>query len=141
MNDEIMRETAKSCKDCLGWLPICQAICCRGFILTKKGGWKVKKGDIVRVGGTKPNMKRYYELHGARVDRGILSVKLNDFEVNGELLDVLNKCSLLGDNLKCKGHPDDYPQICKDYTEEKYGSKGYFNFPVCLYRFKKEAKQ
>lgn len=141
--EKAYREAAKSCKDCLGWHAICGAICCKMFVVNRPEGWKgIKKGDIINQ-PTKvpPSMKWYYKLHGARLEHGTLRFKLDDFSVVGASLFVLNKCELLGDDLRCTGHPDKYPSICKEFTEETYGSKKFNNFPECLYRFKKELAE
>jgi hypothetical protein len=110
------------------------------FVLHNKNGWgDLKKGDLIRHRlHEPPSMREYFRLHDAKLEREVLKFVLNEFQVVGKTLYVLNQCSKFTEDLRCSGYPDNRPRVCKEYDVQTYGTGRFYDPPNCLFRFKQE---
>jgi len=145
MDEKELMEKAKWCDDCIGWLDVCGAMCCKQFVIINPNGWDiikdVKEGKTLRLRSPlfKPEMKKYYQLHDATMEGDILTVKLNSFFIDGTKLHIYNKCKALTEDLKCSIH-DVKPDVCIKFNRTTANSDDFFTPPKCLYRFKEDEK-
>lgn len=140
--EESLVEEAKTAESCKDWWQHCKANCCRYFILNRNEGWgELKKGQIIkyRVGpeNNNPGMRWYFQLHNCKLDRGILTITLEDFKIEGNKLTIYKRCVKLQDSGRCGGWPDQRPSICHAYDQKTACTGQYSDPPKCLYKIKK----
>lgn len=128
---------AKNCHSCLEWHKHCNAECCRMFSLSAPQKWEdLKEGDTVHIRCfDPPSMKWYYALHGARYERGIITVKLGKFHVNNGMLHIMRTCDYLTEENKCKGHPDSKPKTCRELNLSTCKEKRFVLTPNCMFKY------
>jgi hypothetical protein len=70
VSDEALIASARECNDCVCWLDNCEAECCRvfTFYLTLRSDVSFGRDEVRLHTVMTPDMKRYYELHGAKVE-------------------------------------------------------------------------
>ena len=124
--------------ECADNLHICKAECCKEFSIVVKNNFAVpKQGDTITFKRIcTRDLAFYYHLHGAVYKHGLISVTLNDFRVEGNIIFVLNRCEALTDDLKCKYHGTDrQPKIChRPNFNERGDCNGLHVTPNCLYK-------
>lgn len=112
----------------------CKARCCTtiAFYGLKK---RWRRGETVRlsVENITPDMEWYYKLHRVHYHNGVLSFILLDHEWDNKILLVNKKCDYLQDDLTCKGHPDDKPNVCKELNETTAQEKRMYITKGCMY--------
>ncbi len=130
---------ARSCNSCLDWHHHCNAECCRIIFLNidpKRVDGPGKYLDL-RVGQLGLNEQYYYRLRDVSYVRGLLRFQRNRLLVAGQKVMYIYDCALL-DGCKCKGHPDDKPELCKRLTVETalYPDFGFGLTDNCLFKYK-----
>lgn len=135
-------EQSKNHNNCLTWLHICQAECCKQYILTLPpnfSGKKLFRGAFLQFKVILTDDKRrYYKLHSVICGRESIKFTLNEFKVEGNTLTVYTRCKGLTEDLKCKFHGTDrQPKICHTPSlEVNKNLKGAIVTENCLYRWK-----
>lgn len=136
----MIEEEAKNCKSCLDWHKHCKAECCKSISFTYRGSGKnIKRGMFFVTkleGEMTEDLKKYYNLHDVRVKNNRVMVRIKDFEIRDGLLIVYKRCKLLNDDLTCKGHPDDKPDVCKELDETTVNDKRFLVTSNCMFRYK-----
>ena len=139
-DEELLVEAAKRCDDCLCWLEHCEAECCHlfHFHLTPSSD-VVYLEDVVRIHTPlDSDSARYYELHGATVEREgeIVVVPRASCEISSDRLLVTMRCSALQDDFLCALHHGGKPQCCEEFTWEA-ALRGHSGVtPSCLFAYK-----
>lgn len=140
--DQVLRLKARSCKDCLGWLDECKAECC-SIVQFKMlpAGFEKSKDTIAFKKICTPDMVWYYKLRGVKYAHGTLFFPKKRFIAIGRACVYVRKCELLGDDYRCKGHPDAKPNFCKDFNldtvvNDELRAKSVYLTPRCLFRYK-----
>ena len=139
--EKIRLEDAKSCNDCLSWHKHCKAECCKMILLNGINPSVLEEsGNFIMVRRIlTANERWYYRLHGIGIIHGSLRIdKSLCLNINGELY-YIRKCDLLDGENKCKGHPDNKPQICRMLTEhnlDECRKKGLIVTDNCLFKYK-----
>jgi len=138
-----LRQAALACEDCVGWLQHCEAECCTlfHFILTPRAD--IDYGtDVVHIHAfMSPDLARYYELHGAKLEGDFVIVPRAACVVTPDMLTVNLRCTALGDDLLCRLHPDGKPESCTGLTLETAEDEEYDLTPRCLFRHKLAAER
>ena len=137
-SDTELLAAARRCDDCLCWLEQCEAECCRVFTFYLTLRSDIAFGpDTVRVHTVMtPDMKRYYELHGAVVDGDYVTVPREACRTTLDLLEVFMTCRELREDGLCGLHRRGKPKACTDFTLETAGSREFGATPRCLYTYK-----
>ena len=136
-----LAEAAAHCDDCLCWLENCEAECCHffTFALTPRSD-VVYLADEVRIHAPlTPDTKRYYELHGARVEGEIVVVPRASCERSATRLVVNMRCKELQEDFLCALHDGAQPDCCADFTLETASTQGWVVTPRCLFAYKKRV--
>ena len=138
----VIYEEARTAGDCTQWLHHCKAECCKTTYI-KGVSQRLRKGQLVRVElePISADMKWYYELHGIRVDKNVISFRATEFEQKGDLLVLKKPCANLTSDYKCgEWHSGNRPEWCKVFTLDT--AKGYRKSitPNCLYKYKIELE-
>ena len=139
-DDRSLFEAAEQCDDCLCWLQVCEAECCRGFAFSLTHRADIEWGKRVRVHAPLTlETVRYYELHGASVEREeeVVVVPHEACTVDGDRLMVAMVCSALDDGLRCRIHGAGQPAICSEFTRETARTGRCVLTPRCLFAFKR----
>jgi Fe-S-cluster containining protein len=122
--------------NCIDHLGICQAECCKEYSLTFPENTIIdvhKKILSVRI-NIMPDIAHYYRLHRADYTRGILRIRLKNFELQKNKLIIKSRCKLLTSDNKCLTHPNK-PNICKKLNEETAKNPiGFYVTPNCIYK-------
>jgi hypothetical protein len=142
MTEVDLVEASRSCDECLCWLEHCEAECCRvfTFYLTLRSDVVFGKDEVRVHTVVTPDMKRYYELHGAKVDGDWVAVPRSACRTTLDLLEVHMTCrELRADNL-CSLHKRGKPQACSELTLDTAESGDFGITPRCLYGFKLRAR-
>ena len=139
-DDRSLFEAAEQCDDCLCWLQVCEAECCRGFAFSLTPGADVLSSEAtIRVHTPlSPDTVRYYELHRARVDveaQVVVVPQASCSVVSGKLM-VMMVCSALQPDCRCRLHGLDQPEVCSGYTLESAQSGRWVVTPRCLFAYK-----
>ena len=123
-------------KTCLENHSICKAICCQRVSFPNPVGVGLRQGMKMRfLAKRNKDIDWYMELHRIKpVDNGF-EFTLGKHWRRGKYLIVEKRCTLLGEDLRCKGHPDKKPLICQKLnehttTEEK---KLYYINKECIF--------
>ena len=136
---------AAKCSECTQWLHHCKAECCKIIFLSIDPKELEKPGKLLTIKVKQPFKDyRYYSLHDVEYLRGLLRFKKDRIIVVGRKVMYVYNCKLLTDDLRCKGHPDNKPELCKLLTLEtaKLLGKGFQLTDNCLFRYKcKEVKK
>ena len=140
-DDRSLFEAAEQCDDCLGWLQVCEAECCRGFAFSLTRHADIEWGErVVQIHAPMtPETARYYGLHGAGVDREdeVVTVPRAACTVEGDRLMVEMVCSALDGDLRCRVHGSGQPAICSEFTRETARTGRCVLTPRCLFAFKR----
>jgi hypothetical protein len=141
VRDVDLIELARSCEDCLCWLEQCQAECCRAFTfyLTLRSDVLFGETEVRVHTSVSPDMKRYYELHGAVVDGDWVIVPREACTTTLDRLEVRMRCRELRADNRCGLHKRGKPRACSDFTLESAQSAEFVVMPRCLYRYKLAA--
>ena len=147
------KELSKSCTDCLPWLSICGASCCRQFKLSIVGVGK----DLLRPGyilGVPCNLDddhvNYYKLHGCVYVKGIMGglgmlkiPMIRWHKISDDEIIVFKDCSALTKNNRCKLYcSSSRPSFCNKTNIDDYKDpKGIYLCSTCLYRCKLEVEK
>ena len=138
-DEQLLAEAATHCDSCMDWIEYCKAECCRGFAfeLTPRSA-VVYLEDTVRIRAPiSPDLKRYYELHGAQILEGeIVVVPRANCQVSPTRLFIKMRCSGLQDNLLCALHEEGQPDCCKDFTLETVSDGDWIIPSRCLFKYK-----
>jgi hypothetical protein len=140
-DDETLTREAAGCDDCLPWLKHCHAECCNRF------GFRLGPESNVTFGAHEVQIrlrlsrdaKRYYELHGARVDGAVLMLPYQSCVFLSDRIWVTMPCSALQEGFLCGLHPDRKPHLCADLTLDTASDSAYRLTPRCLFRYKLRA--
>lgn len=132
-------EAAKTASSCQEWHKYCGAECCKQFtIQVKDSKRRYRRGETARfiLPNLTDSLKWYYELHGARVDGNVLTVRLVNFIQKGDVITVSRRCDKLSDDLLCTGYPTNRPIECQDFTlDTARGSMKKSLTKNCLYKY------
>jgi hypothetical protein len=142
VNEAGLLAEAVECDNCLCWLEHCEAECCRvfTFYLTLRSDVAFGKDEVRLHTVMTPDLKRYYELHGARVEGDWVVVPREACKTTLDRLEVYMTCrELRADNL-CGLHKKGKPRACAELTLETAESGDYGITPRCLYGYKLEAR-
>lgn len=131
-------------RNCLDWLDICHADCCRKMNFTLPDNFDKKsliKGDriILKIQEQKDS-KWYFELHNMfYIDKHVIFT-LSKFEYINNKLRVYAKCNYLTKDNLCMGHPHSKPYMCQYLTQETAheDGQGFVLDEKCLFRYKIE---
>jgi hypothetical protein len=130
---------AEQCKDCLDWLGVCEAECCRGFAFSLTPDADIEFGEeVVAVHAPiTADSAHYYELHGAAVDREalVVTVPRAACTVEADRLMVGLVCSALDNKCHCTIHGGDQPAICSELTLATSRSGRWVVTPRCRFRY------
>lgn len=131
-------DEARHCDDCLCWLEHCRAACCRQFAFRlRPDSWVDRTGREVRIHvALDDDRRRYYELHGVRVEADAVVVPESNCDFTADRLVVSMTCAALQQDCRCSLHPDGKPEICTAYTAQTAGSTDYPLLPECLFSYK-----
>ena len=136
---------AENCKDCLGWHHHCKAECCKIMFINIDIEELEKPGKFLKIKVKQPFTDwRYYSLRDVEYLRGILRFRKDRIVVVGRKVMYVHPCKYLTDDLRCKGHPDNKPQLCKVITLEtaKLPGQPFAVTDNCLFKYKcKEVKK
>lgn len=136
---EMLRES-KKCDNCLQWHKYCKAECCLTVFLNLRPDALKDKRSFLDFRMIIDFDKRwYYRLRGINYVHGVLRFPKKDCRVVGNEVIFMRKCELLTEDLKCRGHPDKKPRICRTLNVEtsKLEGRGYRVTPHCLLKFKR----
>lgn len=134
---QMMRE-AGGCDSCLLWHKFCKAECCKQVYFKLHLRRKPRAGQTVIIDFPEEipaDMKWYFELHGFRVEKSTVFIKLVKFKYKDGLLCVYRTCDLLGDDLKCQGHPDKKPLVCQELDLNSAMKKKFVLTPNCMFKY------
>lgn len=137
--DKRLVQEAKGCDSCLQWHKHCNAECCLTVFLNVSPALLKEKGSFIDFRSPISFDERwYYKLRGVRYVHGVLRFPKSDCRVLRNEVIFIRKCELLTDDLKCLGHPDKKPQVCRMLNAEtaKLKNRGYRVTPHCLFRYK-----
>ena len=87
---------------------------------------------------------RYYSLRDVQYLRGFLRFRKDRIIVVGRKVMYIYNCKLLTEDLKCEGHPDKKPELCKIFNLETANllGQGFELTDNCLFKYKcKEVKE
>jgi len=132
--NELIKE-AKKCKSCVDWTHHCKAECCKVVYLNVNPITLKMKGKYIIV--KKPILKDtqwYYKLRGVRYIRGELRFPKEHCVGSGDEVLYIKKCKLL-EGFKCKGHPDNKPDMCKNLSKESFNDTSVRITPNCMFRY------
>jgi len=125
---------AKTCNSCLDWHKYCMAECCTSIrVRITPEELKHSGKTFVMVSPLRPDMQWYYKLHGVRYVHGKLIFEKKYCMVRGGKVYYIRRCKMLTDDLRCKGHPDNKPYICRALDENTLQE---FHTKNCMYRYK-----
>jgi hypothetical protein len=139
-DEQSLVDAARQCEDCLCWVQHCEAECCHlfHFHLTPNSD-VVYLEDVVRIHTPlTADAARYYELHGATVDREgeIVVVPRASCEVSSSQLVVTMRCTALRDDFLCGLHQSGKPECCEDFTWDTTSAGDSGLTPRCLFSYK-----
>jgi hypothetical protein len=142
VNERDLIAEARECDGCLCWLEHCEAECCRvfTFYLTLRSDVAFGKDEVRVHTVMTPDMKRYYELHGAKVEGDWVIVPRDACRATLDKLEVYLTCRELTDDNLCGLHTRGKPQACRELTLETSSSADYIITPRCLYGYKIKAR-
>jgi len=136
---------AAKCHDCIHWHKHCKAECCKIIFLKIDPEELEKPGKLLTIKVKQPFRDyRYYSLHDVEYIRGFLRFKKDRIVVVGRKVMYVYNCKLLTDDLKCEGHPDNKPELCKLLTLETANllGEGFQLTDNCLFKYKRrEVKE
>jgi len=132
---------AAKCHDCISWHQHCKAECCKIIFLNIDPKELEKGGKLFTIRPQSPlsfSDRRYYQLRDVECIRGVLRFKKERIIVVGRKVMYVHPCSFLNDDLSCKGHPNNKPELCKVLTLEtaKISGNGYELTDNCLFKYK-----
>ena len=138
MNEGDLIDASRTCDECLCWLDHCDAECCRvfTFYLTLRSDVAFGEDEVQLHTVMTPDMKRYYELHGAKVEGDWVTVPRAACRATLDRLEVHLTCRELRDDNLCGLHHRGKPRACADFTFETAQDGDYALTPRCLYGFK-----
>ena len=136
---------AAKCTKCTEWHHHCNAECCKIIFLNIDPKELEHPGKYLTI-KVKPSFKdfRYYSLRDVEYLRGILRFKKDRIIVVGRKVMYIHNCKLLTEDLKCEGHPDKKPELCKVFNLKtaKLLGQGFELTDNCLFKYKcKEVKE
>lgn len=138
----ILREDAKTADGCLDWHKHCAAECCKQFSLKDDPKYDLSEKYIRMFGNALPDLIWYYELHGCKYRTPHLYIPTRNARRHNGRIFFLERCKFLTDDMKCKGHPNRKPKVCRDFNPENIREHkeraGSTMTPRCLFRFKLE---
>uniref|UniRef100_A0A6M3JJD6 Uncharacterized protein n=1 Tax=viral metagenome TaxID=1070528 RepID=A0A6M3JJD6_9ZZZZ len=152
LQEHDLREKAAKSKNCLDWIPICNADCCRLFTLEINGisneemQTKIFKGEILTLRKicTK-DQALYYKIHGVKYKHGLITIDTNIFRSitlnkKSKKFEFRRDCDWLIGTL-CKEHDTGRkPEICKIYAETKPNkNKNIHVISKCLANYKEDG--
>ena len=130
---------ATKCSECAQWHHHCQAECCKIIFLNIDPKELEGPGKYFTV-KVKPSFTdfRYYSLRDVEYLRGILRFRKDRIIVVGRKVMYIYNCNLLTEDLKCLGHPDKKPELCKFLTLEtaKLPGQPFELTDNCLFKYK-----
>ena len=112
MTRDDLAALALECDECTCWLPQCEAECCKvfTFYLTLRSEVLFTNDEVRLHTAVTPDMKRYYELHGAKVEGDWVIVPRDACKTTLDKVEVYMTCrSLRPDNL-CALHDGASPR-------------------------------
>jgi hypothetical protein len=83
-----------------------------------------------------PDLKRYYELHGATVEGDYVVVPRAACRTTLDRLEVYMTCRELREDGLCGIHRRGKPKACSEFTLETAASRDFVSTPRCLYTYK-----
>jgi len=127
---------------CSEHLHICNAECCKSFIITPncKDFSKLKKGSEISFRKPCSSSKQFYfELHGAKYKHGIISIKLDEFRIHNNSIVVLARCQGLSEDNKCIFHGTNKQPECCRYPNVNGTRYDIVYTPNCAFRGNNES--
>ena len=114
-----------SCIGCPMHLSVCKAECCEEFRVSVSPRMPLKRGDVLRLRNVDEDFELYCNLREFKSDKDYIYIVLDRFRRFGKYLYVYKRCSLLTEDLLCRGHSGEVerPRIC-DYPNIKDGAGG-----------------
>jgi hypothetical protein len=139
--DESLVEEARKCDDCLCWLYHCESECCYHFIFNlNPQSDVVYKHDVIRIHiQITPDMRKYLELHGAKLEGDIVVIPKENCDISPSRIFVTMRCTALQEDFLCRLHPDGKPDYCKNLSWETARDGNYEIGPRCLFGYKLKA--
>lgn len=133
---------AKNCKTCLDWHHHCKSECCKIVFLDIDVGLLDNKMTYVNIRPKNPlNFSdiQYFRLRDVDYTRGCLRFKKDRIVIVGRRVLYVYPCKLL-DGLLCKGHPDNKPEMCRQFTEKTFDDPDQTCMLTdnCLFRYKEK---
>lgn len=141
-DDDALAREAASCDDCLPWLKHCEAECCSHINFGLPPGFEVPEGsgDVRLRVPMSADARRYYELHGARVEGDVVVLPAEACVFLSGRIWVTLRCSALREDLLCGLHQSGRkPRVCRDLTLDTARDRAYRLTPRCLFRYKVRA--
>lgn len=136
-------EESKNCSSCLEWHKYCQAECCKVISINISPSEFKRQMEssgecMCIIKPLLPNDRWYFKLHGIECVHGIMKFKKDRITVLDGRVIYVYKCDFLTEEMKCKGHPSNKPNICKDLDVEivRTGRRNFFVTKNCLFRYK-----
>jgi hypothetical protein len=125
-----LRAKALKAENCLDWLEVCQAACCREFEVPARMV-RLNEASITIVfppfAKLSSDQRMYYRLHGGIITGRYAVFKLKDstgkklLQMNrrGPMMAIHRRCNNLNDQNLCDGWASgDRPEICKTFDEK-----------------------
>lgn len=143
MSDRELIEAARSCEECTCWLEVCEAECCKIFTfnLTLRSDVRFGPDEVRLHTAITPDLKRYYELHGATVEGDWVTVPRSACRTTLDKLEVFMTCRELRDDGLCGLHKRGKPSACADLDLRTASSGDWALTPRCLYGYKLAAAE
>lgn len=138
-DDAELIEEARRYDECVPWLRHCEAECCCVFTFRMRPDSAVAEDGRevrLRISGLADDLRRYYELHGARFEGDDLVLPRAACDFRPGRLWVNLRCSALQDDHLCALHPDRKPRVCRDLTSETATSGDYRLTERCLFAYR-----
>lgn len=134
-------EEAKNCDNCLDWHKHCNAECCKLCDFNTSPHRLKEKGKYLVIRRVLRNdLKFYYKLRGIIYDHGLLKIEKEFCEQKESKIVYTKPCFWLTEDLKCSGHPNRKPEICKVLNKENLNNlkSNVIITNNCLFKYKKK---
>lgn len=146
MQDNNLIERAKNTEDCLEWLDVCQAECCRSINVYIKAKMTSVNAMVQLKQDISEDMLEYYKWHKVKIlgKRLMLFPRkyLKKIKKSKLKYEYTCPCEMLLKNNHCSVHGTDRkPKLCRQLTAEtaRYMMKNLT--PNCLFKYKLEAEE
>ena len=125
---------SEACDNCLCWLKVCDAECCKQFRLIVNPRQHYKKGQQLIINDVDEDYKKYMALHNQEVFKDGVRITLDNFKKVGKYLFIYTRCSMLNAQNQCRLHNSpEQPKACK-FPNKDGRRKDIYLTPNCLYK-------